>query len=186
MILNSVKKQMKKFICFFILNYDFFIYNGMTTKLVKQKVLTIRDIEILQTYILCNYEKIATYDRLFPQKIMVSKNVKTGYFRPLLEGKKELCLEYFDNYYKNKFKNLFLSKERVLTDVMETIHLARLNGEYQVAINGYKLLSDLLGLRILKGQIDINQTSLVLHYHTPLPESTNDVVLKINDKLLGD
>jgi hypothetical protein len=163
----------------------------MEYKIQKVNKLTPKDIVILTSYIDHNFNKIATFDELFPEKVMYSKTTKTTYFRHVLEDKKDVSLEFIDNYYKTKYKNAFLSKERVLTDLLDTIEKAKWAGEYSSVISGYKLLSELLGLRILKGQIDVNQTSLILHYHSPIvqPALSNDQItidIKMNEIDSGD
>jgi len=153
----------------------------MSYKIVKHNVLSNKDIQILTLLIVNNWNKLVVFDQLYPDKVLWNKIQKHNHFRNLLENKKQLVSEFVDNYYKDKFKDLHLSKERILTDIMDTIDLAKRNGDIKNTLSGYKLLADLLGLHIVKGQIDINSTSLILHYHQPQVETDDQVVIKIND-----
>jgi hypothetical protein len=104
---------------------------------------------------------------MFPERVMEQQIIKTNHFRYLLETKGDVSHPYIDNYFKQKFNNLHLTKERVLTDIMDTIMIAKNSGDLKAAFTGYKLLSDLLGMNITKSQIELTSTSLVLHYHQP-------------------
>ena len=154
----------------------------MTYILKKVNKLTEKELHILDVLISCNFNKTMCYDTLYPEKILTTlPTVKTRYFEYLFTQKKEVTLNYIDGYYKNKYKSLFLSKERILTELMDLIQLCKTSGDYQSALKGYKQLADLMGLNILKSQIDINQTSLVLHYHQPT-EIDNGVEIKMIDE----
>jgi hypothetical protein len=146
----------------------------MTYKIVRPNKLTPKDITILELMMLHNFNSVTVFDIIFPERIVtVSNKNKSQAFRYLFEKKKDVTYEFIDNYYKTKFRQSFLSKERVMTDILDIIQLARKDGDYKTALSGYKQLADLMGLNILKSQIDINQTSLVLHYHTD--QKNNDL-----------
>lgn len=154
----------------------------MNYKVIKVNTLSEKEKRIIEIIILNNFNKNKAFDILYPDKVHWSNVKKSNYFRYLLEGKKDATQEFIDNYYKDTFKNLFLSKEKILTELVEVIQECRQRKEYKNVLSGYKQLTDLMGLNIIKGSIDINQTSLVLHYHSP--EESPSEPLKIDSKTI--
>ena len=131
-------------------------------KVTQVKELTIRDIQILDMLIVCSFSRSECYDKLFPEKMVGTSNVvKNRYFFRLFHDKKDLTYEYIDNFYKTKFKEQFLSKERILLELLDTAQQAKRAEEFSAAISAYKLISDILGMNIT-GKLQQNPSVVII------------------------
>ena len=128
----------------------------------KEKELTPKQITMLDVLINVNFKKLSAYNQLYTGSTL-SDQQKINTFNKLFTPQiKKQSYEYIDNFYKTRFKEAFLSKEKVLYEILETIQLARDSKDYRTALQGYKILTDLMGMNITKGEIEIKSSGLVI------------------------
>jgi hypothetical protein len=137
----------------------------------KEKGLSLKQINMLDSLIKFNFKKLAAFNDLYSGSTITDQSKIQQFNKLFAPAIKNQSYQYIDNFYKTRFKEAFLSKEKVLYEILDTIELARQSKDYRTALQGYKILTDLMGMNITKGEIEVKHSGLVvqvLDNKTPL------------------
>ena len=116
--------------------------------------LTVHDKQKLTALFCSNFNNYFAYKELYPDVDMatVKSTVMANHFKYSMD--KIGAWDFVDSLVKEKFKNLFITKERVISDLYEMAISSRREGKTRDSISALALLSKLMGYEINRLEID--------------------------------
>jgi len=138
------------------------------------KPLSAKDLVVLQNLFLFDWDRVRSFDTLFPERSHTTKENKTLYFDKVFKKNPQAAYDYIDELNSKKFKNLYLTRETLIMSIMEDIKEIKKEKKWISLSPLYALVAKMSGYLIDKHYIEIS-APVQIQYLPPSDDENNTI-----------